>query len=87
MKSSVTCYCAEWCDVCGGYRDGFFALATRFPQADFRWVDIEDHPPDFDVENFPTIEVRRGSETVFRGAQPPNHALLERLLRELLGKE
>ena len=83
----MTCYCAEWCDVCGAYRDGFFALAGRFPQAEFRWVDIEDHPPEFEVENFPTIEVLRGGETLFRGPQPPNHDLLERLLRELLGKD
>ena len=84
MKSSVTCYCAEWCDVCGAYRDGFFALAARFPQAEFRWVDIEDDPPEFDVENFPTIEVARADSILFRGPQPPHHGVLERLLRELL---
>jgi thioredoxin 1 len=81
---SVTCYCAEWCDVCGAYRDGFLALASRFPQAEFRWVDIEDDPPEFDVENFPTIEVVREGKTLFCGAQPPSHGVLERLLRELL---
>ncbi|MGQ0651484.1 MAG: thioredoxin family protein, partial [Betaproteobacteria bacterium] len=78
------CYCAEWCDVCGAYRDGFFALAGRFPQAEFRWVDIEDDPPEFEGENFPTSEVARGGETLCRGPPPPRHDLLERLLRELL---
>ena len=80
---SVVCYCAEWCDLCVDYRPGFFALAERFPRAAFAWVDIEDHPPEFEVENFPTILVTRGAETLFCGPQPPSHALLERLLREL----
>ena len=87
MKSSefsVACLCAAWCDTCAQYRDGFFALAARFPQAEFRWVDIEDDPPDFDVENFPTILVKRGEQTLFCGPQPPHHGVLERLLRELL---
>ena len=82
---SVTCFCAEWCDLCVDYRPGFLALAARFPQAEFRWVDIEDEPPDFDVENFPTIKVQKKEEVLFLGPQPPSHALLERLLRELLG--
>ena len=81
---TVECLCAEWCHVCGDYRPGFFALAERFPQADFRWIDIEDEPPEFEVENFPTIHVRRGGETLFCGPQPPSHELLARLLRELL---
>jgi thioredoxin 1 len=88
MKSNaeyqVACLCAAWCDTCEEYKPGFMALAGRFPQAAFRWVDIEDEPPDFDVENFPTILVKRGDETLFCGPQPPQHALLERLLRELI---
>ena len=56
---SVTCFCAEWCDLCVDYRPGFLALAARFPQAEFRWVDIEDEPPDFDVENFNAPAPRR----------------------------
>ncbi len=81
---SVDCHCAEWCDLCVEYRAGFLALAGRFPQAEFRWVDIEEDPPEEDVENFPTIRVKRGGETLFYGPQPPAHALLERLLEELL---
>ena len=80
----VTCFCAAWCDVCSDYRDGFDALAPRFPQARFGWVDIEENPPEFEIENFPTLEVAKGSRVLFRGPQPPAHALLERLLRELL---
>src|SRR5687768_10809627 len=29
-----------------GMRPGFLALAARFPQAEFRWVDIEEDPPE-----------------------------------------
>ena len=81
---TVACLCAEWCDLCVSYRPGFLAMAERFPQAEFRWVDIEEEEPEREVENFPTIHVMRGGETLFYGPQPPQHALLERLLAELL---
>lgn len=81
---SVSCLCAEWCDLCVAYRPGFLALAERFPQAQFRWVDIEEDEPDFEVENFPTIVVKRGEDTLFQGPQPPSHQVLARLLQELL---
>ena len=38
----VACLCAAWCDTCVAYREGFLAMAQRFPRAEFRWVDIED---------------------------------------------
>ena len=84
---SVTCICAAWCDTCGEYRDGFFALAARFPQAEFGWLDTEDDAEaigDLEVENFPTILVKRGEQTLFFGPQPPSHGVLARLLEELL---
>ena len=81
----MACLCAEWCDLCGAYRPGFLALAPRFPQAEFRWIDIEDEGGEaYEVENFPTILVKRGEETLFYGAQPPSHEILGRLLEELL---
>jgi thioredoxin 1 len=83
----VTCICAEWCDVCTEYRPGFFALAERFPQARFAWLDTEDDAErvgELEIENFPTIVVRRGAQTLFCGPQPPSHELLKRLLEELL---
>src|ERR687883_130194 len=58
----VSCLCAEWCDTCVQYRPGFFALGERFPDAKFRWIDIEDQADevgDLEVENFPTIRVTR----------------------------
>ena len=83
----VACLCAEWCDTCVAYRPGFLALAGRFPRAEFRWVDIEDDAEaveDIDVENFPTILVRRGGETLFHGVMLPHHEHLQRLLEKLM---
>lgn len=86
---SVTCLCAEWCDTCVEYRPGFLALAGRFPRAGFRWLDIEDQAEEVgerEVENFPTIEIRRGAELLFYGVMLPRHEHLARLLEELVGK-
>ena len=83
----VACLCAEWCDTCVAYRPGFLAMAERFPRAEFRWVDIEDDAEaveEIDVENFPTILVRRGEETLFHGVMLPHHEHLQRLLEKLM---
>ena len=83
----VACLCAAWCDTCTAYRSGFLAMAERFPRAEFRWVDIEDDAEaveEIEVENFSTILVRRGGETLFQGVLLPQHSHLERLLRELI---
>lgn len=91
MKSNreflVACLCAEWCDTCVTYRPGFLALGERFPRAEFRWIDIEDDAEaleDMEVENFPTILVRRGEETLFYGVMLPHHEHLRRLLEKLI---
>jgi thiol-disulfide isomerase/thioredoxin len=87
---TVTCLCAEWCDTCVEYRPGFFELAKLFPQAEFRWLDIEDQAEevgDLEVENFPTIRVTRGSEVLFYGTQLPIHQHLKKLLGKLLGED
>ena len=84
---SVTCLCAEWCDTCVEYRPGFLALAERFPRAEFRWLDIEDHAEEVgerEVENFPTIEIRRDAELLFYGVMLPKHEHLARLLEKLI---
>lgn len=83
----VACLCAAWCDTCVAYRPGFLAMAERFPRAEFRWVDIEDHAADIEdieVENFPTILVKRGGETLFEGVMLPHHEHLRRLLDKLM---
>ena len=86
----VTCLCAEWCDVCREYRPGFVALAERFPQADFAWLDVEDDAEEVgerEIENFPTVEVRRGDTRLFYGVLLPKPEHLSRLLEELLSKQ
>ncbi|HEX2200396.1 MAG TPA: thioredoxin family protein [Burkholderiales bacterium] len=85
---TVTCFCAAWCHVCAEYRDGFFSLAARFPQARFAWLDIEDDADevgDREVENFPTILVEKDGKDLFYGPLPPQHAHLARLLETLSG--
>ena len=83
----VSCLCAQWCHICVEYRAGFLALARDFPQARFRWVDIEDQAEeagDLEVENFPTVRVTRGDEVLFHGALEPLHGQLRRLLESLM---
>jgi len=85
---SVVCLYPEWCHTCDAYLPRFLALAGKFPQAEFRWLDIEDHADEVgerEVENFPTIEIRRGAEVLFYGVLLPKHEHLQRLLEELLG--
>src|SRR5207237_7186667 len=87
VSVEVSCLCAAWCDTCTEYRPGFLALGEKFPEAQFRWIDIEDEADEvgeLEVENFPTIRVTRGGQVLFHGVQLPIHSHLERLLRELL---
>jgi thioredoxin 1 len=83
----VVCICAEWCRTCLEYRPGFEAAAAQFPQAAFKWLDTEDDAEevgDLEIENFPTILVKHGEETLFFGPQPPSPDILKRLLQSLL---
>ena len=84
---TVTCLCAEWCDVCREYRPEFAALAERFPQAEFAWLDIEDDADEVggrEVENFPTIEVKRGEAQLFYGVLLPKPEHLVRVLENFM---
>ncbi len=79
----IACLCAEWCGTCREYRDGFFALASAFPQMGFTWIDVEDHSEqagDIDAENFPTLLVERDDAVLFLGTVLPDHGVLRRLL-------
>lgn len=82
----IACYCAAWCDTCRSYQTDFNALAGRWPQHRFVWIDIEEHPElldDHDVENFPTILIQNERGTVFFGVQLPYVSHLERLIGTL----
>lgn len=85
----VACLCAEWCGTCREYRDGFRALANDFPQAEFRWVDIEDEADalgDLDIENFPTVLIQRDELVLFFGVMLPQAGLLKRLLETFIAQ-
>lgn len=80
----VVCLCAEWCGVCREYESRFTQLQSKFPQAQFLWLDVEDeadlmHP--LDVENFPTLLLAVGNEPRFFGPVTPQPEMLERLIR------
>ncbi len=79
----VACLCAAWCGTCRDYRAGFDALATRFPEARFLWLDVEDDAElldDYEVETFPTLLIQRQEAVLFFGAMLPHHDLLQRTL-------
>ena len=79
----VVCYCAQWCDTCREYADGFARLAEKWPQHTFIWVDIEESPEllgDEDVENFPTLLVQAGGKNYFFGPMLPHAGHLDKLL-------
>ena len=62
------------------------ALKEQHPQVRWAWVDIEDEEEvvgELDIDTFPTILIVQGSTARFLGAQPPQAAVLQRLLQSL----
>ena len=79
----VICLCAEWCGTCRDYQAGFNQIAEKFPDARFRWLDIEEHADalgDLDIENFPTVFIQRRETVLFFGTMLPHLSLLRRLI-------
>ena len=79
----VTCLCAQWCGTCRDYRAGFDELAAQFPGVRFRWLDIEEQADalgDLDIENFPTLYIRRDDSVLFFGTMLPYISNLRRLI-------
>lgn len=80
----VACLCADWCGTCRDYLAPFEQLKAQFGGVQFVWIDVEDESDLVDpieVENFPTLLIARGNETVFFGTVTPHLQTLERLLR------
>jgi len=80
----AVCLCAAWCDTCEAYRPVLDRAAQQFPDAQFIWLDIEDHEAllgSLDIENFPTLLVAVGDEVRFFGTLTPQPETLTRLLR------
>ncbi|MDR0576871.1 MAG: thioredoxin family protein [Candidatus Accumulibacter sp.] len=79
----VVCLCAEWCNTCREYRHEFERLDGQFPEVGFFWRDIEENAErlgDLEIENFPTILVRRREWVLFFGVMPPQAEHLRRLI-------
>jgi thiol-disulfide isomerase/thioredoxin len=81
----VACLCADWCGACREYKPLFDALAAKFPQIQFLWVDVEDQADLIDpieVENFPTILIAKDQKPLFFGTVLPHIETLERLIQD-----
>ena len=79
----VACLCADWCGACREYKPLFDALQRKLPNVRFFWVDIEDQADLIDpieVEDFPTILIAKGEDTLFFGTVLPHIETLERLI-------
>lgn len=80
----IVCLCAEWCGVCRDYRSRFEQVQSRFSEARFLWIDVEDEADllyPLDVEDFPTLLLAVGNEPRFFGPLTPQIETLERLIR------
>jgi thiol-disulfide isomerase/thioredoxin len=85
----VACLCAAWCGSCREYFANFTALAQRYPQLQFAWIDIEDQAEligDLDVDNFPTLLIQRGDVVAFLGPVEMDLRLAERILLAQMSK-
>jgi thiol-disulfide isomerase/thioredoxin len=83
----VACLCAQWCRTCDEYKPLFAQLQVDYPQAQFRWVDIEDEADLVDpieVDNFPTLLIATGEQARFFGFITPHLETLRRLIQAQL---
>ena len=80
---AVVCLCAAWCVVCNQYQPQFEALAARYPQLRFAWLDVEDREDimgNVDVETFPTVLLSSVQQVLFFGPVLPQAGVLQRML-------
>lgn len=79
----VTCLCATWCLTCEAYKATFAQAQKTFPEAQFRWIDIEDEAElvgDVDIQNFPTLLILEGNQVRFFGTVTPHTRVLEAIV-------
>ncbi len=88
----VACLCAQWCGVCRDWRPGFESLATRFPQARFILIDVEDAAQSADnalgelePESFPMCAVQRGAHLLYCDVLPQQPPVWARLIDKFAG--
>ena len=80
---TVVVLCAAWCDTCRAFRPVIERLAEAHRDAQFMWLDVEDHAAlvgDIDVENFPTLAAFRGDVPVFFGVCLPQQSVISTLI-------
>jgi thiol-disulfide isomerase/thioredoxin len=85
----VACLCAQWCGTCKDYAPLFHSLQADFPEATFRWIDIEDASDLVDpieVEDFPTLLIASGGQARFFGPVMPHVETLKRLIQAQQGQ-
>jgi thioredoxin 1 len=85
----VACLCAQWCGTCKDYVPLFEGLQAEFPEARFRWIDIEDEADLVDpieVENFPTILIVSDGQARFFGPVMPHLETVRRLIQSQQGE-
>ncbi|MEO6352524.1 MAG: thioredoxin family protein [Burkholderiaceae bacterium] len=85
----VACLCAAWCGTCTDFRNSFEELATRHPDKQLVWIDIEDQADivgDLDIDNFPTLLIQHGDTVAFFGTILPDIRLADRLIQSQLEK-
>jgi thiol-disulfide isomerase/thioredoxin len=85
----VACLCAQWCGTCKDYAPLFEGLQAEFPEAIFRWIDVEDESDLVDpieVEDFPTLLIASGGQARFFGPVMPHIETLRRLIQSQRGQ-
>ena len=85
----VACLCAQWCGTCKDYAPLFYSLQADFPDATFRWIDIEDASDLMDpieVEDFPTLLIAFAGQARFFGPVMPHIETLKRLIQAQQGQ-
>lgn len=82
----VICLCAQWCRLCNTYRETFEALAARYKEHQFAFIDIEDEADllesieAVDVVDFPTLLIIDAAGLRFSGPVTPHSETLERIV-------
>lgn len=75
--------CAQWCSTCREFLPVLEALAAKWPQHSWLWLDIEDDADlvgNVDIETFPTLAVYVDTALAHCGPVLPSAALVERLV-------
>ncbi|AWD32622.1 hypothetical protein CKSOR_00516 [Candidatus Kinetoplastibacterium sorsogonicusi] len=79
----IVCFCASWCSTCIDYKKKLEIFSNSITEYSFIWLDIDDHEHligDIEIENFPTILIKKSNKNVFFGTISSNILVLEKML-------